>query len=55
VHLWIQLDCCLQVHPPVHMIIAFKCICLVSQSASPGAPAITLQYRLPHYWPYVYI
>jgi len=50
-----SLDRGLQVHLPVYMITASKCISNVSQSASPGAPAITLQYRLQPDWPYVYI
>jgi len=50
-----SLDCGLQVHLPVHTITASKFISKSSQSASPGAPAITLQYRLQPDWPYVYI
>jgi len=50
-----SLDRSLQVHLPVHMITASKCISRFSQSASPGAPAITLQYHLPPDWLYVYI
>ena len=45
----------LQVHLPVYTITAYKFIYKFSQSASPGAPANTLQYRLPPDWPYVYI
>jgi hypothetical protein len=45
----------LQVHFPVHTIMASKCISKFSQSASPRAPAITLQYRLQPDWPYVNI
>jgi len=45
----------LQVHLPVHTMMASKCISKLSQSASPGAPVITLQYRLQPDWPYVYI
>jgi hypothetical protein len=50
-----SLDRSLQVHLPVHMITASKFISKSSQSASPGAPAITLQYCLQRDWPHVYI
>jgi len=49
------LDRGLHVHLSVHRITAFKCISMFSQSASPGAHEITLQYHLPPDWPYVYI
>jgi len=50
-----SLECCLQLNLPVHTITASKCISKYSQSLSPGAPAITLQYRPQPDWPYVYI
>jgi len=37
-----SLDCGLQIHLPVYTITASKCISKFSQSASPGAPSITL-------------
>ena len=40
------LDRGVRVTLPVHMITASKCISKFSQSASPGAPAITLHYQL---------
>jgi len=40
------LDCRLHVHLLVHTITASKWISMFSQSSSPGAPAIMLQYRL---------
>jgi hypothetical protein len=49
------LDLGLQVHLPVPMMTASKCISKSAQSASPGAHAITLQYHPPPDWPYVYI
>jgi hypothetical protein len=39
----------------VHTITASECISMFSQSASPGAPVITLQSRLKPDWPHGYI
>jgi len=50
-----SLDRGLQVSFPVHLITASMCISKLSQSASPGAPAITLQFHLHSDWPFVYI
>jgi len=50
-----SLDYGLQVHHEVHTITASKCITPFTLLSSPGAPLITLEYRLQPDWLYVYI
>jgi len=50
-----SLDHSLQVHLPVHTITASKWISMFPHSASQGAPAIMLQYRLQPHLPYEYV
>jgi len=66
-HLWVQLDLGLQVHLQTRTIAASKYLSQFTWSrppsaslsslnqASPGAPAITLQYCLQPDWPHVYL